>query len=35
MILMLNKDDTRDFIRLLGAKHSLVDDYQRQIALFK
>ena len=35
VILMLNKDDTRDFIRLLGAKHSLVDDYQRQIALFK
>ena len=35
VILMLNKDDTRDFIRLLGAKHSLVDDYQKQIALFK
>lgn len=35
VILMLNKNDTRDFISLLGAKHSLVDDYQKQIALFK
>jgi len=34
VILMLNKKDTGDFIRLLGAKHSLVDDYQKQVALF-
>jgi hypothetical protein len=34
VILMLNKNDTRDFIKLLGTKRSLVDDYQRQVALF-
>ena len=35
VILLLNKQDTKDFIALLGKKRSLVDDYQRQVALFQ
>jgi hypothetical protein len=35
VILLFNKKDTKDFIALLGKKRSLVDDYQRQVALFQ
>lgn len=35
VILLLNKKDTQDFINVLGNAHSLVDDYQRQVALFR
>jgi hypothetical protein len=34
-ILMLNKKDTEDFINVLENANNLVDDYQRQVALFK
>jgi hypothetical protein len=34
-ILLLNKKDTQDSINVLGGAHSLVDDYQKQVALFK
>jgi len=34
-ILLLNRKDTRDFIDTLGSVRSLVDDYQRQLALFE
>jgi len=34
-ILLLNKKDTQDFIKVLRSAHNLVDDHQRQIALFK
>jgi hypothetical protein len=35
VILLLNQKDTRDFIASLGNARSLVDDYQRQTALFE
>lgn len=34
-ILLLNKKDTQDFINVLRNAHSRVNDYQRQVALFK
>jgi hypothetical protein len=34
VILLLNEKDTRDFVSSLGTTRSLVDDYQRQTALF-
>jgi hypothetical protein len=34
-LLLLNKKDTEDFIGLLHSAHSLADDYQRQVALFR
>ena len=34
-LLLLNKKDTEDFIDLLRNAHSLADDYQRQVALFR
>ncbi len=34
-ILLLNKKDTQDFIDILGKTHGFVDDYQRQVALFR
>jgi hypothetical protein len=33
--LMLNRKDSMDFLNVLGNAHSLIDDYQRQAALFK
>jgi hypothetical protein len=35
VVLLLDRKDTRDFINILGNTHGLVDDYQRQVALFK
>jgi len=35
VVLLLDRKDTRDFINVLGNTHGLVDDYQRQVALFK
>jgi hypothetical protein len=34
-ILLFNKKDVGDFISVLGKSHSLVNDYQKQAALFK
>jgi hypothetical protein len=34
-ILLFNKKDTRDFIDVMGRAHNLVDDYARQVALFR
>jgi hypothetical protein len=34
-ILLLDKKDTQDFIGVLRGAHSLIDDCQRQVALFK
>jgi hypothetical protein len=34
-ILLFNKKDVQDFMNILGISHSLVDDYQKQAALFK
>jgi hypothetical protein len=34
-ILLLNRKDTKDLIDNLGSVRSLVDDYQRQLALFE
>ncbi len=34
-ILVLNKKDTQDFITVLGNANTLIDDYQRQVALFR
>jgi|GEM_PF-5024125 len=34
-ILLLNKNDTQNFINVLESTHSILDDYQKQVALFK
>ncbi len=34
-ILLLNKKDTEDFASVLGSANRLVDDYQKQVALFR
>ena len=34
-ILLLNKNDTQNFINVLENAHNILDDYQKQVALFK